>query len=129
MRRAASVAAGEVYQVVVGASVGWGVAEGFGAVVGFVLGFPVGFAVGVVVRFAVVEGDALGAGSGVAVPAGCRGAGEADGWAVGRRVPVPGGGGIRGPGGVAVVGCVEGAAGSGTAERSGASGTADRAGG
>ncbi|MEU0650928.1 hypothetical protein ABZ485_01550 [Streptomyces albogriseolus] len=116
MRRAASVAAEEVYQAVVGPPVGCGVAEGFGSVAW------VGFVVAAVV----------GAGSGVAALVGCCGAGETDGWTVGTRVPVPGGGGMRGPGDVAVVrvapGCVDGPAGSGPADRSGASGAADRAG-
>ncbi|MEU0679544.1 MULTISPECIES: hypothetical protein [Streptomyces] len=91
MRRAASVAAEEVYQAVVGPPVGCGVAEGFGSVAW--VGFAVGFAVAAVV----------GAGSGVAALVGCCGAGETDGWTVGIRVPVPGGGGMRGPGDVAVV--------------------------
>ncbi|MFC8838045.1 hypothetical protein ACFT8V_33440, partial [Streptomyces griseoincarnatus] len=99
-------------------------AEGFGSVAGFVCAFPVGSTAGLAVA-------AVDAGSGVAVPAGCRGAGEPDGWTVGTRVPVPGGGGMRGPGGVGAVvraGCEDGAAGSGPADRSGASGAADRAG-
>ncbi|WP_437099519.1 hypothetical protein [Streptomyces sp. enrichment culture] len=70
MRRAASVAAEEVYQVVVGPSAGVGVAVGFGSVVGFVLGFAVGCGVGFAVAAFV---------SGSAVSAGCRGPGETGG--------------------------------------------------
>ncbi|MGY1547576.1 hypothetical protein [Streptomyces sp. MN6] len=101
MRRAASVAAEEVYQVVVGPlPVGSGVGEGFDGGVG---------RVGVCLTVAVAVG----------------GAGEAVGRAVGVRVPVPGGGGMPGPGVVAVVrgapGPVDGTAGVGADDRRGAS--------